>query len=212
LGVALLAGALGAPVARADYVYNLTQCFATGCPAQASYGTVTVSSIAGSTTEVQVDVELAAGEVFAFGGAGKPLLFDLSGTPGATSSPLPSGFTFNNAPMTMADGTGKWDYYVDCPGCTGTSNTSIGGSLIFDVIVASGISPDSFIQNKKNLYFATDIGIPSGGGNYVTGDVGASSRTVVPLPDPALLLASALGLLGLLLTRRRFPLARAAFA
>jgi hypothetical protein len=63
------------------------------------------------------------------------------------------------------------------------------------------------VANGNGLFFASDIGIPSGG-RYTTGDVGA--LTPVPLPPSLTLLAGALGLLAL--TLRRAPRPRPACA
>ena len=87
------------------------------------FGTVTVSSI--SSTEVSVNLTLAPGEIFATGGAGDALLFDLSGNPSITVSSLTSGFTATQTASggsIHANGTGTWEYSIDCTGCgSGTS-------------------------------------------------------------------------------------------
>ncbi len=63
--------------------------------------------------------------------------------------------------MTMADGSGSWNYSIQCTNSTfcgtGTSNM-VPGPINFDLTLASGISPASFVQNGKSLYFASDIG------------------------------------------------------
>jgi hypothetical protein len=209
-----LLGALGlagtAPAGASTVTFQLTTCFiSTGCPTTGPYATVTVSSV--NPDEVAVTLTLAPGEVFNIAGgngSGKPLLFDLSGGPSVpplTISNLTAPFTFVNAPMTMADGSGKWDYLIECTNTaacgTGTSK-ALSGPISFDLSLSTGISPASFVQNKKSLYFAADIGIPTGGGNYTTGDVGAPPAAPIPLPPPALLLGSAL-LAACALARRR---------
>jgi hypothetical protein len=183
--------------ARADTLtFDLTQCFITGgCPTAGPYGTVTVSSV--SSTEVSVDLQLTAGEVYNIAGgngAGKPLLFDITGDPVVTVTNLTSPFTFTRHLMTMADGTGQWDYFIGCSTSSCGSGTSglVSADISFDVTLASGITPASFVQNANGFYFASDIGIPSGGGNYVTGDVAAPPGAAVPLPAAAWLLLSGL--------------------
>jgi len=210
----LLAGILLAvPHARADVLtYPLTTCqISKGCGSSTSFGTVTVSSL--NSNEVSVTLTLAPNEVFAFGGAGQPLLFNVANDPSISISNLTSNltntFAFNNAPMTMADGTGKWDYFISCSSCgTGTSlsTTGPGGasvSVSFDVTL-TGITPESFTQSTKGFTFASDIGIPNGSGGFMTGDVGAT--TPVPLPPAVVLLGSAL-LAALVFMRRRGPTA-----
>lgn len=204
---AMLAAVLAVSPARSSVLtYDLTTCqIGGGCGSSSVFGTVTVSTI--SSTEVSVDMTLASGEVFAFGGAGQPLLFNVTGDPSVSITNLTSNvsdrFAFNNSPMFMADGTGKWDYYMSCSSCgTGTSMSTTGPdgapvSLSFDVTLASGINPSSFSKSTKGFTFATDVGIPNGSGGYMTGDVGAINP--VPLPPSLLLLASALVALGLML-------------
>jgi hypothetical protein len=207
--MALLAvGALFAvPPGHASVLtYDLTTCqISGGCGSSSEFGTVTVSSL--SSSEVSVSLTLASGEVFAFGGAGQPLLFNVVNDPAVSISNLTSNlsetFAFNNSPMFMADGTGKWDYYMSCTSCgsgTSMSTTGPGGapvSLSFDVTLASGITPASFVESSKGFTFATDVGIPNGSGQFITGDVGAINP--VPLPPSLWLLGSALAALGLML-------------
>jgi hypothetical protein len=210
----LLAGVLlAAPHARADVLtYPLTTCqISKGCGSSTSFGTVTVSSL--SSNEVSVTLTLGSNDVFAFGGAGQPLLFNVANDPAISVSNLTSNltntFAFYNAPMTMADGTGKWDYFISCSSCgTGTSmsTTGPGGapvSLSFDVML-TGITPESFTQSTKGFTFASDIGIPNGSGGFMTGDVGAT--TPLPLPPSIILLGSAV-LAGAALMRRHPPAA-----
>ena len=201
-----LAATSSGPV-RADMLeFPLTSChIAAGCPASA--GDVTVSS-AGSG--VLVTVTLDTGEVFSVAGgkgAGRPLLFDVSGTPGLTVSNLTTPFSYSQQSMsTMFDGTGKWNYVIDCTttsACgTGTSKM-LSGPISFNVALQGGgsLTPESFAANAAGYYFSADIGIPNGSGGYNTGDVAASTVTTVPLPPAAALLGSAL-VLGFGLMRR----------
>ncbi len=197
LGIALVQ----VPLASASTLsYNLTTCFfscGTG-----PYGTVAVSSL--SSTEVSVNLTLASGEVFATSGSGKTLLFDLQGNPSISVTNLTSGFAATSTASGQslhADGTGTWQYWISCTLCgNGTSPPRDSGPVNFDVTVASGITPASFIENGYPLYFASDIGVPNGSG-YNTGDVGATSP--VPLPATAWLLGSGLMVLAGTVRKRK---------
>jgi hypothetical protein len=214
-GVLLLAlAATSSGPVQADMLeFPLTSCHisAGGCPASA--GEVTVSSVGTSNTKVLVTLTLDPGEVFAVAGgqgAGRPLLFDVSGTPALTVSNLTAPFSYSQAKMsTMFDGTGTWNYIIDCTTAnvcgTGTSK-QLTGPISFDVSLAGGgtLTPGSFVANSKGFYFSADIGILNGSGTYNTGDVAANTVTAVPLPPSAALLGSAL-VLCLALMRRSAP-------
>ena len=185
--------------------YNLTtnDC-SSGC-GSGPFGTVTVSSI--SSTEVSVNLTLAANEVFAVTGAGDALLFDLTGNPTISISNLTTGFSADriaSGGSIHAGGTGHWQYDIVCSGCgNGTSSPNLSGPINFDVTVAGGITPASFIQNDNSLFFATDIGVSNGRGGYSTGDVAAPSVSATPLPAALPLFIGGLGMIGLLSRRRK---------
>jgi hypothetical protein len=219
---ALIGGAIAisyAPLASASVIsYSLTtnDC-SSGC-GSGPFGTVTVSSL--STTEVSVDVTLASGNVFTGTNAGYALLFDITGNPLISVSGLTSGFTATNTAGSggnalHADGTGYWEYAIGCTGCgNGASPPNLSGPINFDITVAGGITPASFINgSSKNggssitdpngLFFATHIGVPDGMGGFGTGDVGAPvGVTAVPLPAAAWLLLSGLAGMGAMARRR----------
>ena len=205
------AGLAAAPSASASSLsFPLTFCDITGgCVTSPPYGTVTVTSL--TTDEVSVTLSMNSGDFFAVGGAGQPLMFDLSTagsyTVGTISDPEDSalGFTFNSDysnPM-HDDGSGYWTNWVSCTsGCSGGTSAKLLAGLTFDITgtTSNPITPASFIANATPLYFGTDVGIPNGTNSPNTGDVGAP--TVVPLPPSLTLLGSALAALGLLWRRR----------
>jgi hypothetical protein len=179
----MLVGSILAPASASTITYPLTSDFCSGGCGTPPFGAVTVSSI--SSTEVSVNLTLAPHEVFAVSGAGDALLFDLSGNPSINVSSLTFGFTATQTASggnSHADGTGNWQYSIDCTGCgNGTSPPQLSGPLNFDVTVAGGIAPSSFIQNGSGLFFATDIGTGCNPSCSATGDVGAPTA-VVPAP------------------------------
>jgi hypothetical protein len=215
LGAVLLAAfAVAQPALASTVSFPLTMCDISGGCTPGSYGTVTVTSIGTQGDEVSVTLSLNnSSDVFAFGGSGQPLMFELS-TPGAfsvsgVSDPrAPSDtFVFNSSTTGMHDdGTGTWNYWISCTsGCGSGTSSAVPAALTFDVTgtLTNPITPQSFIRNGNSLYFGTDIGAPNGTG-YNTGDVGAPSA--VPLPPSLPLLAGALAVL--LMISRRAPGAR----
>jgi hypothetical protein len=196
LGVAMAAATFGLSTgaSASTLTFSLTQDHCTGTCGTAPFGSVTVSSI--SSTEVSVTETLNAGESFRDTGAGDPILFDLTGNPAISSlsvTGLPSGYSFASSAPGSQDGSGSWEYGVDCSSC-GTGTT-----LSFDITLASGITPSSFIQNGNSLFFASDIM----GTNGNTGDVGAPNVSATPLPAALPLFIGGLGMMGLFGRRRK---------
>jgi hypothetical protein len=174
----------------------------TGC---GPFGTVTVSSVTGHSNELSVTLDLTSGEVFAIGGAGSALLFDISGNPALSASSLTTGFSFNQASK-HADGSGTWNTYISCNVCgSGTSPPTNSGPVSFILSVASGtLTPSSFVTNGSGYLFASDIGVPNGSGGYYTGDVVTTGPlTPVPLPASVWLMLSGLVGVGAMARKRR---------
>jgi hypothetical protein len=208
VGVAMMALPLGySSVASANtIVFSLTSDFCSGTCGTAPFGTVTATDIGAG--ELQITVTLTAGENFAKTGAGggQTLLWDLSGTPtltdftSAATNNQPVALASTTAGSIMADGSGTWQYAVNCPTCgNGTSAPTLVPPITFD-ISATGLSSASLVQNGNGLFFAADIQ----GTNGNTGDVGAPTGTAVPLPGAFALFGSVLvGGLGISRWRKR---------
>jgi hypothetical protein len=196
-GIAVIAVAASAALpAKADLTFNLDQVYGSlgAVPTGTIFGTVHLAQGVDSHT-VNVSVNLNAGNTFVGGGAGFALGFDLAGPPGTgvtinniAFNPVTSHFTTSiYPPVNGADGTGDWEYNVDykSPGASGNSPTS----LSFNVKWTGGtLSPESFVQNPKGLFFISDIYFGQTG---KTGDVAA----IAPVPEPTTMIAGALLLL-----------------
>ena len=181
---------MGAPTSASANVidFALTNDFCTGTCGTPPFGTVQVSDIAAG--EVQVTVTLKAGEDFAKTGAlsMNTLAWNLAGTP--TLTDFTSAAT-NNQAVALAsttagsiggDGSGTWQYAIDCPTCgNGESAPTLLSPITFD-ISATGLSTASFTSTTANNgstnFFAADIS----GTNGNTGVVGAPTGVLVPGP------------------------------
>jgi hypothetical protein len=190
----LIAGFVSPAISHASTIYDLTSdhCGGTGgCLGSAtSAGTITVAD--GAANTVTITITLASGFKLINGGFPASFGFNLAGNPLITYSSVnsnltPVGGTTNVAAGSIhMDGTGFFEYGLDCTGCgNGGSNPQAGPFSI--TITGTGLSAASFERNAADQYFAVDI---IGNGN--TGGVDASF--VAGTPEPSTLMLYGLGI------------------
>jgi hypothetical protein len=163
--------------------FSLTSDHCTGncLTGQTSGGTITITDTVANT--VTVDVTLANGNKFVSTGFQTDFGFNLTSTPTITFSGLTSGFTPNSNPENgtgnfHVDGTGFFEYGVNCTGCGNGGSNPQTGPLDF-TITGTGLSTASFTTNATGQFFAVDM-ISGTTGN--TGAVDASFVGAVPGP------------------------------
>lgn len=207
LALAALGLTLAVPgAARADsFTFALTSDHCSGgcLTGQTSGGTVTVTDV--SAGVVSVDVTLANGNRFVSTGFDTDFGFNLAGNPTITFSGVTSGFTPNANPQSAGslhvDGTGFFEYGVNCTACGNGGSNPQNGPLDFTVS-AAGLTAASFEQNAAGQFFAVDM---ISGTTGMTGAVDASVRVPGPIAGAGLpgLVAACVGLIGLARRRRQ---------
>jgi hypothetical protein len=199
-----------APMARANtlnFTVGISACCGSG-----PFGTVTLTQ--NGVNDVLVTETLNSGIGFVKNDAGDALDFSIIGDPTISIFHLTSGFIVATTPKSSS--YGPFNYAVHCSSACGSGTTApYFGTLSFDV-VATGLTPESFIASAHGYYFASDIinknvsGNPTG--NVAAGGFsGGNSNAAPAVPEPASLFLSGAGLIALgLLRKPRFLTSRSA--
>jgi hypothetical protein len=150
-------------------------------------------------TSVEVTVTLFNNNEFI--SAGHPAFaFNLANAPTITSeTTLTSGFTFDgDAPGSLHDdGLGTFEYGFDCMICSNGGSNPQPGPLVFDLMLSSVITPDSFVSDGT-AFFGVDI---LSGQTGQTGPVGANTLAS-EVPEQASLIYAMVGMVLLCLGYR----------
>src|ERR1700674_3534730 len=145
------------------------------------FATVTLTNGADGHS-VDVSETLATGNVYAGGGAGDALAFNVDKAV-TLSNILPSGtFVQDLSPKGVPYGT--FGYAVDYTG-NGTSPPNF-TSFSFTTNDGSTLTVQDFVANAAGYFFTSDIGVPKAGGGFNTGNVASNGSTIpTPAPEPA---------------------------
>ena len=200
--IAFFAAMALAPAAHGS-VFTLTVdgCSNNSC-GSGPFGSITVVQGINLNT-VNITETLVAGEIFANSGAGDALGYTLDKTATLVAGSLTTGFTASGSDKFSTFGT--FASTILCSGCgNGTSAPQLSGPVSFSLFSATGLTPQDFIKNQNGFYFAADIGVPTGGGMFATGNVASAGAATAPEPGTWLTLLSGFGLCGAGLRKRFF--------
>jgi len=195
------------PLAQADIIYTFDQggsCCGTGI-----FATLSLHAVNANT--VEVTETLSAGNVYAFTGTGRTLEFNIDKPFTIVDGTLTAGFSLSGAdsPSPFPNFTSSIICTAPCIYGNGTSAPEFLGPLSFQVTNAGGLTPADFVSSTGGIFFTSDIGVPTTGGRFSTGNVAASigieTRGAPPpdVPEPSTILLYASGMGAVVLLRKQ---------
>jgi hypothetical protein len=200
LAAILAIGLLLAASSAEAIVFDLTSDHCTGTCGTPPFGDVTLTQ---NGTTVDVTVHLNSPNFFVKTGSADDMAFKFNATGVALTditvdqnAPKPLAAEFSAQPNGFnGDGTGQFEFGIDCPTCGGGASDQFNSDIIFHVAGAT-IADLTVPNNLGNVFVADIISNSEFGGNGNTGPVDATTPRNVPDSGSTALLLG-LGLFGL---------------